>query len=314
MNQNSIRKIFIWVAGLAALGVALTLVTISFESTSRIAAKVGIPALPLLALVEIPFILLLLIRAFQQAYRRDNPTWLAVGYFGSFSLVTAVNMYGLSLTGGMLGVIMGLCLSGMMFLMDKLFVWLILDSGKPHQQTARQMLKEANDIAKLNQTKELVKYIHWKSDQPALALIELTRKDAEKRAKVMEGDVPEYIQKLLDEKNQPSQIIEAEEIQTEVVEPIVTNKPESIVSTEIIPLPKRQIGFHPEVVEAKKETIKQDKNHLFKPNTDARQQAIQTANDLMNRLGRVPTKKELMEVGGLSDHYARIAKKSIDTK
>jgi hypothetical protein len=308
MNQNSIRKIFIWVAGLAALGVALTLVTISFESTSRIAAKVGVPAAPLLALVEIPFILLLLIRAFQQAYRRDNPTWLAIGYFGSFALVTAVNMYGLSLTGGMLGVIMGICLSGMMFLMDKLFVWLILDSGKPHQQSARQMIREAQEIAKLNRTKELVKYIHWKSDQPDLSLIELTRKDAEKRAKVMEGGVPEYIQKLLDEKKHPPQLVETEEVQTETVKPIVTNKPEPIVSTEIIPIPIRQIGFTAETVREKKEEI--SPKHLFKPNTDARQQAVAVANELMEELGRLPKQKELQE-RGLTEYYAKFARNEI---
>jgi hypothetical protein len=69
---------------------------------------------------------------------------------------------------------------------------------------------------------------------------------------------------------------------------------------QVIPI-QRQIGF----LNEEKTSI------LFQPNTEARTKAIQTAQQLTDELGRIPTKKELLQKG-LTDHYSRLALKEIE--
>lgn len=299
MNQNNMRKVFISVIFIVVVLTAVTLVALSFVSTSKIAAEVRVSPWLLIALVEIPFASLLAIRGFQRAHQLDLPAWLNLGYYASFAIVTSVNVYGLSQSAALLGVLVGLAVSGVMLLMDQLLVWLIIHSHKPHQKSARELLKEAKEVTKLNETKELIKYMHWESDQPALSLIKKTRKDAEKRAKVMEAGVSEYIQQLLDEKKQPPQMVEAEP-----VAPVTTEKVETESTTEVIPMPQRLIGFH-------HEADSNNKSNRFKPNTAKQQEAIAVFNELTTKLGRKPQKDELMNQG-LTDHYARFALKYSD--
>jgi hypothetical protein len=81
---------------------------------------------------------------------------------------------------------------------------------------------------------------------------------------------------------------------------VIKDDPQEIV----IPL-KRQIGFN-------REEMQKKSSSLFQPNIKAREKAVQTAKQLSEDLGRIPTTKELMEQG-LTEHYSRLARKEIES-
>jgi hypothetical protein len=90
---------------------------------------------------------------------------------------------------------------------------------------------------------------------------------------------------------------EPEPVEEIVVTPVIENDHQESQENQVIPF-KRLIGFNQE------ETKLPQK--IFQPNVEARTNAIQIAKQLTNKLGRIPTKPELMEKG-LTDHYSRFA-------
>jgi hypothetical protein len=298
-KASKVIDILILIAGILLAAVVIGL---SFNNTANFAAIFGVNPYLAAGVVEFMFALLLGIRGYQRATQRNVPLFLEIGYFFFFAIVTAVNMYGLGSIEPVLGHIAGLVISGAMWLMETTLVWWLTKKDLPYTKSIRERLRDAKRDINEEKAIQRIEWMKWEAKKPDLKLIKEARKFEEQRKKVIGDGLPEFF-------NQPIPQPEVHEVIATTVQEEQSNQ------AEVVPF-KRQIGFFSpdttEVIEAKAET--QEKDHLFKPNTDARQQAIQTANDLMNRLGRIPTKKELMEEGGLSDHYARIAKKSIDTK
>jgi hypothetical protein len=108
-------------------------------------------------LVEILFASLLFIRGKQRALQRNVPIFLELGYFISLGFVTAVNMYGLAQTN-VIGSIVGLTISGAMWLMENTLVWLWTRSHEPHVKSIRErMLAAKKDI----QEEKVIQKIEW---------------------------------------------------------------------------------------------------------------------------------------------------------
>lgn len=301
-NKKSILDVGVLLIVVAIAGIIIAL---SFGNTAKLAGELGLNPYLTAGLVEILFASLLFLRGRQRATQRNVPAFLEIGYFTSLAFVTAVNMYGLSLVNPWVGSIVGVAISAAMWLMESVLVWLWVDSDKPYTKSVKERMRDAKRDIEEEKAIQRIEWMKWEARNPDLKLIQAARKAEEKRKSIVGDELPEFFRQL--QQPEPPQEVTA----TTVTVPIQV-EPKKEETAAIVPL-KRQIGFHPEVIEAKEETVKQDKNHLFKPNTDARAKAIETASQLKEELGRVPTKKELMEAG-LSDHYARIAKKSIDTK
>lgn len=94
--------------------IALIIITLSFQNTTKISVGLGINPKLMAGLVEVLFGSLLFIRGRQRALQRNVPIFLEVGYFTSLAFVTAVNMYGLAQENLWIGLIVGLAISGAM--------------------------------------------------------------------------------------------------------------------------------------------------------------------------------------------------------
>jgi hypothetical protein len=190
-------------------------------------------------------------------------------------------MYGLYQKSPIVGPIVGLAISGAMWLMESVLVWLWVDSHSPYQKSLRERVKEAKHEIKEIKAIQRIEWMKWEAQKPDLALIREAREAEEERKRVVGDRLPEFFTR------------ETEQTPELIAEPIVHEsepKPAEIV-------PMRKIGFHMEPPKA---------TPRFQPNLEAREQAIKTAKALKEELGRLPTKRELMEKG-LTDHYSRIA-------
>jgi hypothetical protein len=74
--------------------IALIVVALSFQNTTKLSGTLGLNPYLTAGLVEILFASLLFIRGKQRALQRNVPIFLELGYFISLGFVTAVNMYG----------------------------------------------------------------------------------------------------------------------------------------------------------------------------------------------------------------------------
>lgn len=263
--------------------IAGVVVLLSFHNTAKLADLLGLSPVLTAGLVEILFASLLFLRGRQKATQRNVPPFLEWGYFGALALVTGVNMWGLAQEHMIIGPIVGLAISGAMWLMESTLVWLWTESDRPHRKTAREMMREAKREIKEEKAIQRIEWMKWEARKPDLSLIRKARAAEEKRREVVGDGLPEYF--------------------TQKVEPVKEVTAEIIALPEPVPV-KRQIGFRmdPEPVP----TSKAKPAPRFQPNLEARAKAIQVAKELQAELGRIPKKGELM-ARGISDHYSRIA-------
>jgi hypothetical protein len=136
--------------------IALIIIALSFQNTTKISGGLGLNPYLTAGLVEILFASLLFIRGRQRALQRNVPIFLEIGYFASLAFVTGVNMYGLAQENLIVGSIVGLAISGAMWLMESVLVWLWVDGHQPYRQSTRELMKEAKRAIQEEQTIQLI--------------------------------------------------------------------------------------------------------------------------------------------------------------
>lgn len=293
MQSYHKRKLLDWTILLVVVLIASVVIALSFHNTVKLATELKLNPYLAAGLVEILFASLLFIRGRQRATQRHVPTFLEIGYFISLAFVTAVNMYGLSQENMIIGPIIGIAISGAMWLMETTLVWLWTDSHKPYKKNLSEIKREAKIEIKEMKEIQRIEWMKWEASKPDLKLIQDARTVEEKRKKVVGDGLPEFFL----QKTNPTKELVAELQETEPKTLSIQDKE----SKSVVPIqvPMRQIGFHVE-------TKSTPNPPLFQPNLEAREKAIEMAKQLERELGRIPKKRELME-RGLTDHYSRVA-------
>lgn len=287
MKKRTILDII--VLGIVVI-IAGIIIALSFHNTAYLAEVLKINPYLAAGVVEILFGSLLFIRGRQRALQRNVPIFLEIGYFISLGFVTAVNMYGLAQENLWIGLIVGLAISGAMWLMENTLVWLWTRSYEPYQKNIKELMKDAKLEIEEEKVIQRIEWMRSEARKPDLRLIKDARQADEERKKVIGDGLPEYFRR------------EPEPVQEIVVTPVIEDSKKEEQENHVIPF-KRQIGFY-------QEEPKQDTQHLFQPNTEARTKAIQTAKELSEELGRFPTYKEMKDKG-ITTHYSRIAFREI---
>ncbi|MBA4544609.1 hypothetical protein H1164_17415, partial [Thermoactinomyces daqus] len=214
--------------------IAGTVIGLSIHSTAMLAQTLHLNAYLMAGLVEILFTSLLFIRGRQRATQRNVPLFLNAGYFASLGFVTAVNMWGLAHSNPVIGPIVGVAISGAMWMMESCLVWLIVDSHKPYKKSIARMKREAKREIK---EEKAIQWLEWQREEarkPDLALIKAARKAEERRKRVIGDGLPEYFTKNQEPKPEL------------IAEPIVQEPEEEAAEVAVVPMPMRQIGFHME--------------------------------------------------------------------
>ncbi|SEN77838.1 hypothetical protein [Lihuaxuella thermophila] len=281
------RKPLDWIVLSVVIVIAGVVVMLSFHNTATLARGLNLNPYLTAGLVEILFTSLLFIRGRQRATQRNVPRFLTAGYFTSLAFVTGVNMYGLYQAHAIVGPIVGLAISSAMWLMESSLVWLWTEAHKPHKKSLREIRREARREIKEEKLIQWIEWERWEARKPDLDLIRAAREAEEERKRVVGDGLPEYFTR------EPVKEIAAEPVTT-VQEPEPETEPKH--TAEVVPM--RQIGFR---MEPSPKTAPR-----FQPNLEARAKAIQKAEELMEELGRIPRKRELMEQG-LTEHYAKVA-------
>jgi hypothetical protein len=288
------KRTFIdWAVLAIVVLIAGVVIALSFTNTAKLADSLHMNPYLTAGIVELLFGGLLFIRGRQRATQKNVPLFIEIGYFASLAAVTAVNMWGLAQENIVIGCIVGLAISGAMWLMESTLVWLWIDSHKPHVRSVKDLMKEAQrEIAE----EKVIQRIGWmrsEARKPDLELIKDARRAEEKRKEIVGDGLPEYFRQ-----GEPEQIVV-----TPI--PVEEDEHEEEQGNQVIPF-IRPIGFHQEEQPKKKTTT----NGLFQPNLEARAKAIQVAKQLADELGRIPSKPELMEQG-LTDYYSRFARSEL---
>jgi hypothetical protein len=278
--------------------IAGVVIALSFHNTMKLANELRINPYLTAGLVEILFGSLLFIRGKQRATQRNVPLFLTIGYFVSLGFVTGVNMWGLAQENQVIGPIVGLAISGAMWLMETTLVWLWTASHQPHQKSPRELMREAKKEIQEEKIIQRIEWMKWEARKPDLSLVKKARAAEEKRKEVVGDGLPEFFLK----KEEPIKEIVAELHETQ---PKTVDVQESEEVKEVVPF-RRQIGFHMERTDEKPKSPAP----LFKPNMEARKEAIETAKRLQEELGRIPKQRELME-NGISEYYAKWVRKEL---
>ncbi|PTM52708.1 hypothetical protein [Desmospora activa] len=185
-------------AVLGVVGVlAITVIALSFKNTAALAETLNLNPWLVAALVEILFGTLLFIRGGQRALQKNVPFFLDVGYFASLAFVTGVNMWGLGQIHP-IGYVVGAAITGAMWLMERTLVWLWTDSHKPHEKTAKELEKEAEEEIKKAKILQRIDWKKWEAQKPDLALIKEAREAEKKREKVVKDGLPEFFRGVPD--------------------------------------------------------------------------------------------------------------------
>lgn len=172
--------------------IALVVIALSFQNTALLAQELSLNPYLTAGLVEVLFASLLFIRGRQRATQRNVPVFLTLGYFVSLGFVTAVNMWGLSQENPVIGPIVGAAITGAMWLMESVLVWLWVDSHKPHKKSMRERKREAEKEIKEKKLNQRIQWLYWEADKPDLDLIREAREAEEKRKKVVADGLPEF--------------------------------------------------------------------------------------------------------------------------
>lgn len=284
---------------------AVVIMWISIGNTSKFADMFGLPPTATTFLVEVAFALLLFLRARQRALGLNVPFILHLGYFGVFCLLTIVNMHGLSIHNSTYGPWAGLTVSGLMWLLENILVWLSTKSHEPYQKSIFRQewdaIKEAWE-AKIIQE---IKWIKYNAQRPSLKLVKKVRREEKRRKKVIGDDLPGFFIQLQQE--EPIEQIVVELKETEPVEVKVeseTEEPEKETAA-VVPLKKKNEGFLAEMNKRQKSPAPR-----FQPNEEARNEALEKAEMLMKALGRLPKVSEIKEKG-VSEYYSKWARSEL---
>jgi hypothetical protein len=298
------RTFLDWVMLFIVVAIAGIVIALSFHNTTKLARELSLDPYLTAGLVEILFGSLLFIRGKQRATQRNVPLFLSCGYFISLGFVTAVNMWGLAQENMIIGPVVGLAISGSMWLMETTLVWLWTSSHEPYQKSIRQRMREAKREIKEEKIIQRIEWMKWEARKPDLSLIRKARKAEEKRKEVVGDGLPEFFLQL--QKKEPIKEIVAELHETQ---PKTVDVQDQKEAKELVPF-RRQIGFHMERTDHAADPKPKSPAPRFQPNMEARAKAIETAKKLKEELGRLPKQRELME-NGLSEYYAKWARQEL---
>lgn len=293
------------------LSITFAVVYLSFLNTSKLAHLLHIPAIPTAFLVEVSFATLLWVRSHQRTKQLNVPLFLDIVYFAFFGIVTGVNVWGLSQVNGVIGSIVGLVISGSMWSMENVLVWLVTESEKPYEPTVSDKYREAKGKIKDEKRLQKIEWMLYESKKPDLKLIEKARKEDRRRQQVLEDGLPEFFWS----QNAPLSPAQSGE-----------QNPDD---QKVVNLEKRMnpIGFHVDFVQNqdRQNHLQQDgENHqenatpspvlLENPQI---QLAIKTAEEMLNngwrlsgddtRQGKMLGRGSLAKAAGVNDYCARRA-------
>lgn len=196
-HEKKKRTVLDWSVFGVVVTIALIVIALSFHNTGKLANELNLNPYLAAGLVEVLFASLLFIRGRQRATQRNVPGFLTAGYFISLAFVTGVNMWGLSLENPVIGPVVGLAISGAMWLMESVLVWLWVDSHKPHEKSLRELKREAKKKRKEIKLTQQIEWMHWEAKKPDLALIQAARIADEKRKEVVRDGFPEFFKQAV---------------------------------------------------------------------------------------------------------------------
>lgn len=289
--MNRKWKFVDWVVLLIVVLNALIVITLSFGNTAKLAATLSLNPYLTAGLVELMFGTLLFLRGRQRSLSLNVPIILSAGYFASFAFVTAVNMWGLGQEHAVIGLMVGAAISGAMWLMENILVWLVTDADKPYQKTLRDRIRETKQMIKEEKACQRLEWMKWEAQKPDLKLIKAARRAEQKRKEILKDGLPEFFQiKESGERNKTETI---------VIEP---------KAAEIVPIKqpaKKPIGFH-----AIKEEYEQNSEKVEDPGEQYIKQAITIARQMMEQgkqIGKDLGRNTLAKAAGVTPHYAKLA-------
>src|SRR5690606_572349 len=191
-SEERERTILDWLVLGVVVAIALVVIALSFSNTTKLASELGLDPYLTAGLVEILFASLLFIRGRQRATQRNVPFFLNAGYFLSFLFVTGVNVWGLSQESPFIGAIVGASVSGAMWLMESVLVWLWVDSHRPHKKKMKELKREVKKQIEEIKLRQQIDWMLWEAKKPDMALIEKARKVEEKRKSITKKGIPEF--------------------------------------------------------------------------------------------------------------------------
>lgn len=294
--MNRKWKFVDWVVLLIVVLNALIVITLSFGNTAKLAATLSLNPYLTAGLVELMFGTLLFLRGKQRSLSLNVPILLSAGYFASFAFVTAVNMWGLGQEHAVIGLMVGAAISGAMWLMENILVWLVTDADKPYQKTWWDLIKER--WRRRQQVKQMIKdekecqrleWMKWEAQKPDLKLIKAARRAEQKRKEILKDGLPEFFQGFEGRSK----------TETIVVEP---------KAAEIVPISKtkKPIGFHA----IKEEYESNSGKEKTDPGEQYIEQAISKAREMVKegkQIGKDLGRNTLAKAAGVTPHYAKLA-------
>lgn len=216
-------------------------------------------------------------------------------------------MWGLAQENQVIGPIVGLAISGAMWLMETTLVWLWVDADKPHAKSVREQMKEAQRVIKEEKMYQRIEWMKFEAQKPDLKLIKEARKAEQKRKEILEDGLPEFF-KQYEQNQQPEKVFLTRELQEQN-------------QTQVVPM--RPIGFHvireekqpsDNPVEVLKHQGKQDIRQDQKPTSDQGeiyiQQAIKVAKQMLaegKEIGKDLGRSTLAKAAGVTPHYSKLA-------
>lgn len=313
---------------------ALVVIALSFGNTAKLAEALGLNPYLAAGLVELMFGTLLFIRGRQRALNLNVPLLLTVGYYASFGFVTAVNMWGLAQEHIIIGPIVGAAISGAMWLMENILVWLATEADKPYQKTLRDRIRETKRMIKEEKECQRLEWMKWEAQKPDLKLIKAARRAEQRRQKILEnGGLPEFFRQQQPEKvflanAQPTQaqaqipmhpigfhVTQNDEKETEhvqksnVVEPLVHQRSEPIVTTKNDTKEKTKIEGRTQPKNQnqrdQKTSTKNAENKTTKHPKRRDSTVIKKAKEFYQENGRLPGRVVLARIAKCSDDQAR---------
>lgn len=299
------RTLTDWIVLGVVFGTAALVVGSSLQNTMKLAELLNMNPFLMAGIVEVSFTTLLFLRGRQRALQLNVHPILHALYYISLTFVTIVNMWGLYTENRIWGLITGATISGLLAGFEIILVWLWTKGHEPHRKSIREIEREADREIEEERVIQRIKYKRWEAKKPSMKLIKKARRDERKRKRIENGK--SFWPWSKEEQGLPEYFLQEQETIKEIVAELKKTEPIEIVqepeqTAEVVPI--RQIGFHMEQPKPKPASTSAPR---FQPNMKARAEAIETAKALMEELGRIPTKGELME-RGVSEYYAKWAK------
>jgi hypothetical protein len=290
-----------WLILVVVVLIAGVVIALSFGNTTTLATELSLNPYLVAGLVEILFASLLFIRGKQRALRRNVPLFLEIGYFVSLGFITAVNMYGLSKENPVIGPVVGLAISGAMWLMESVLVWLWTKSHEPHRKSMKERLREAKKQIKEMKLIQKIEWMKWEAEKPDLALIRMARKADKKREKVIGDELPAFFRR------EPGEIREVYPIHGETagdIAPALADHWEKVPDDrENAPDDRENVPGDRENVPGDRENVPGDSPILLLAPPPS---PVEIVRAIEKREKKRPGRRRLAREAGITEHEARM--------